>query len=140
MTEHIYVIRLDEDVRKSAKFQDRNSQMREDKRCFYVGRTAHDPECRFKQHIEPSGTRIECHCFGEKKPVRAKYTRFTEEYAVRLVPGRYEGYNPIGPAEGESARKQAKRYEEWLTRKLRRIGHGVWSNPPDFDNSNWAPS
>lgn len=136
---YVYVIRLDEAVREKAPFRKRNPQMEDDKRCFYVGETAHLPECRFEQHVHPTGTTLTCTCFDEEKPVRAKYTRYTEDHSIRLVPGRYENYNPIGPNEGESARKQARRYEDWLTRKLRRIGHGVWSNPPDFENSYWAP-
>lgn len=69
----------------------------------------------------------------------AKPSRIAHDYGIELVPGRYEKHNPIGPREGESAKKQAKRYEEWLSRKLRRPGHGVWSDSPDFDNSMWSP-
>lgn len=79
--------------------------MNPDKVCFYVGQTFHDPDTRFKQH---------------KKGYNSN--SFVKRYGVRL---RRKKYNRINPIE---TREEAEKFEQELTKKLRRKGHGVWSN------------
>jgi len=73
--------------------------------CFYVGQTAHNPEVRFKQHKE-----------GYKS------NSFVRKYGLYLQKRKYKKYNPI------ETREKAEKIEEQLTEKLRKKGHGVWSN------------
>ena len=105
MTYNVYVIKLDKEVLKSKKFRERNPHMNLRRTCFYVGQTTHDPVTRFKQH---------------KKGYKAN--SFVKRYGVRLVRRKFQKYNPI------ETREQAEQIERWLTEKLRKKGHGVWSN------------
>ena len=102
---NVYVIELDKEVIKSKKFRIRNPNLNPHKSCFYVGQTANDPEIRFKQHKE-----------GYKS------NSFVRRYGISLRRRKYRKYNPI------ETRKEAEKFEQELTRKLRKKGHGVWSN------------
>ncbi len=101
----VYVIELDKEVLKSKKFRIRNPNMNPRKVCFYVGQSAHMPLIRFKQHKQ-----------GYKSNSYAK------RYGLWLRPRKYKKFNPI------QTRKEAEIIEQKLTERLRKKGHGVWSN------------
>ena len=105
MPYNVYVIELDKEVLTSKKFRVRNPKMNTRKVCYYVGQTTHDPATRFKQH-----------------KMGYKANRFAKKYGIRLVPRKFKKYNPI------AKREEAERIEQWLANKLRKKGHGVWSN------------
>ncbi len=105
MAYNVYVILLDKEVLNSKKFRTRNPNLNPRRTCFYVGQTAHDPETRFKQHKQGY-----------------KANSFVKRYGIRLVWRKFQKYNPI------KTRKDAEQVERWLTNKLRKKGHGVWSN------------
>ena len=73
--------------------------------CYYVGQTIHDPNTRFKQH-----------------KTGYKANRFVKKYGLRLKPRKFKKYNPL------EKREEAEYIEQILTKKLRKKGHGVWSN------------
>lgn len=105
MPYNVYVIELDKEVLTSKKFRDMNPRMKPRLACYYVGQSAHDPVTRFKQH-----------------KIGYKANRFVKKYGIRLVPRKFKKFNPI------AKRKEAEQIEQWLTYKLRKKGHGVWSN------------
>ena len=105
MAYNVYVIELDKEVLNSKKFRVKNPNMNPRLACFYVGQTTHDPNTRFKQHKEGY-----------------KANRFAKKYGFRLVPKIFSHFNPI------AKRKDAERIEQWIAKKLREKGHGVWSN------------
>jgi hypothetical protein len=101
----VYVIELDKEVINSKKFRSRNPNLNKRKKCFYVGQSAHTPEIRFSQHKQ-----------GYKS------NSFAKRFGKRLMPRKYKKFNPI------KTRKEAEEIEMKLTYKLRKKGHGVWSN------------
>jgi len=105
MPYNVYVIELDKEVLISKKFRERNPHLNPRRACFYVGQTTHDPVTRFKQHKQ-----------GYKS------NSFVKRYGIRLVWRKFKKYNPI------KTRKEAEQVEQWLTEKLRKKGHGVWSS------------
>lgn len=105
MPYNVYVIELDKAVLISKKFREKNPTLKPRLACYYVGQTIHDPEIRFEQH-----------------KAGYKANRFVKKYGLRLVPRKFRKYNPI------VKRKDAEMVEQWLTEKLRKKGHGVWSN------------
>ncbi len=105
MPYYVYVIELDKEVLKSKKFRVRNPDINPKKACFYVGQSVHEPEIRFNQHKQ-----------GYKS------NSFVRRYGLWLRQRKYRKYNPI------KTREEAEEIERQLTNKLRRKGHGVWSN------------
>ena len=105
MAYYIYVIELDKKVGTLAKFRKKSPEFILGNRCFYVGQSAKAPMLRFKQHKE-----------GYKSNKYAKY------YGIKLRPDIYEKYNPI------PKRKDAESIEEYLGKRLRKKGVGVWFN------------
>ena len=105
MAYNVYVIELDKDVLISKKFRERNPHMNPRLACYYIGQTTHDPMTRFKQH-----------------KTGYKANRFVKKYGLRLIPRKFKKFNPI------KKREEAEHIERWLTNKLRKKGHGVWSN------------
>ena len=105
MVYNVYVIELDKQVLTSKKFREKNPQMNPKLACFYVGQTTHDPDTRYKQHKEGY-----------------KANRFAKKYGLRLEPKIFSSFNPI------AKRKEAERIEQWIAKKLKEKGHGVWSN------------
>jgi predicted GIY-YIG superfamily endonuclease len=105
MPYHIYVIELDKQVLFSKKFREKNPYLNPRRACYYVGQTTHDPMIRFQQH-----------------KMGYKANRFVKQYGLRLVPRKFKKYNPL------KNRKDAEYMEQWLAEKLRKKGHGVWSN------------
>ena len=105
MAYNVYVIELDKEVLKSKKFRERNPFLNPRRACFYVGQTTHDPVTRFSQHKQGY-----------------KANSYVKRYGIRLVWRKFQKYNPI------QTRKDAEQVEQWLTDKLRKKGHGIWSN------------
>ncbi len=105
MPYYVYVIELDKEVLKSKKFRLRNPDMNSKKACFYVGQSLHEPGIRFNQHKQ-----------GYKS------NSFVRRYGLWLRQRKYRKYNPI------KTREEAEEIERQLTNKLRKKGHGVWSN------------
>jgi hypothetical protein len=105
MPYNVYVIELDKEVLKSRKFRKRNPYMNPKLTCYYVGQTNHNPNIRFKQH---------------KNGYKAN--RFVKKYGFRLRLRKFKKYNPI------ETREEAENIEQKLADKLRKKGHGVWSN------------
>ena len=105
MSYFVYVIELDKEVLKSKKFWERNPNMNPKKACFYVGQSAHNPDTRFKQH-----------------KIGYKSNSYVRRYGMSLRKRIYKKFNPI------KTRKEAEIIEKKLAEKLRRKGHGVWSN------------
>ena len=105
MPYYVYVIELDKEVLTSRKFRERNPNLNPKKAFFYVGQTSHDPNTRFRQHKEGY-----------------KANNFVKKYGLWLRPRKYKRYNPL------STREEAEMMEQELTEKLRKKGHGIWSN------------
>jgi len=105
MPYNIYVIELDKAVLTSKKFQEKNPRLNPRRACYYVGQTMHDPVVRFHQH-----------------KAGYKANRFVKQYGVRLLPRKCKKYNPL------QNRREAEQMEQWLAERLRKKGHGVWSN------------
>jgi len=105
MAYNVYVIKLDKEVLTSKKFREKNPHMNPKLACYYIGQTTHDPDIRFKQH-----------------KAGYKANRFVKKYGLKLIPRKFNKYNPI------QKRKEAEQIERLLTEKLRKKGHGVWSN------------
>ena len=101
----VYVIELDKEVINSKKFRFKNPKLNPRKKCYYVGQSAHFPEIRFSQH-----------------KMGYKSNSFAKRFGKHLCPRKYKKYNPI------ETRKKAEEIEIKLTEKLRKKGHGVWSN------------
>jgi hypothetical protein len=102
---YVYVITLDKKVIESKKFRVKNPLMNPKKSCFYVGQSYHLPQIRFEQH-----------------KTGYKSNSFVKKYGIKLCKRKYQKYNPI------QTRKKALLLEQHLSDKLRRKGHGVWSN------------
>lgn len=105
MSYYVYVIKLDDAVKKSSKFTRHNHQMDYHLSCYYGGQSCHPPETRFWQH---------------KKGYKSN--RFAEEFGLGLCPYLYKSFNPI------KTRKEAEMIEYELSKKLRNKGHGIWSH------------
>ena len=102
---YVYVIELDPKVAGLRKFRVKNPKYIKGNGCVYVGQSSKKPEIRFEQHKE-----------GYKSN---KYARI---YGIQLRYDLFEKYNPI------PKRKDAEQIEEYLGKKLREKGVGVWFN------------
>jgi len=105
MSYNVYVIKLDKKVLKSKKFRRGNPCLDPKLDCYYVGQTSNEPEIRFRQHKDGY-----------------KASHFAKRHGIKLCPDLYKKYNPI------KTRSEAEEIESQLTTKLRKKGHGVWSN------------
>lgn len=119
----VYVIELEEAVRKVPRFLERNPDMLPYGRCFYVGQSIHEPECRYRQHKECFGDDITFACICRVR--RGRFTKrlsnlFARKFGQRLHREAYEALNPL------RTRAQAERMEAQLARELQADGHGVW--------------
>jgi hypothetical protein len=101
----VYVIQLDDEVKRFRKFREANPELNPGYPCFYVGQTHLSPEQRFAKH--KSGT---------------KAGKYVFRYGLHLCPAMYDHVNPI------ETRERAEEIEANLTAYLRRHGYGVWSN------------
>ncbi|MFO7677461.1 MAG: ribose-5-phosphate isomerase [Thermoplasmatota archaeon] len=102
---YVYVIALDKKVVESKKFRLKNPSMSPRGKCYYVGQSYLNPEIRFQQHMR-----------GYKS------NSLVKKYGIKLCKRLFQKYNPI------TTRNEALIIEQELTEKLRRKGHGVWSN------------
>jgi len=105
MPYNVYVIKLDKAVLKSKKFREKNPHLNPHRACYYVGQTTHDPKVRFQQHKQ-----------GYKS------NSYVKRFGIKLVSRKFLKYNPI------ATRREAEAIEQHLAEKLRKKGHGVWSN------------
>jgi len=105
MPYNVYIIKLKKEVIKSKKFRDKNPYMNPKRTCYYIGQTAHDPITRFEQH-----------------KAGYKSNNFVKKYGTNLAWRLFKKYNPI------KTREKAEYIEKLLTEKLRKKGHGTWSN------------
>ena len=106
MVNNIYVIELDKEVIKEPKFLKANPNYKPGKKCFYVGETAKTPENRFEDHKKGNNS-----------------NKFVKKYGIKLIPKKYELFNPI------LTREAAEAVEKRRVRSLRKKGFGVW---PEF--------
>ena len=102
---YVYVIELEPEVANLRKFRTKHPNYIKGNGCFYIGQSSRLPELRFEQHKE-----------GYKSNKYAKY------YGKKLRPDLFKKYNPI------PTRKDALSMEEYLGKKLRAKGAGVWFN------------
>ena len=98
---HVYVILLDDKVKRIAKVRQLNPDQVTDKPCVYVGMTGLNPHERLTHHLA-----------GHKA------SRFAKRYGIRLMPELYEGLNPLTYDEAIVA-------EAGLARRLRAEGYAV---------------
>jgi predicted GIY-YIG superfamily endonuclease len=99
----VYVIELDKTVANIQRFIDENPEYVYGMSCFYVGQTSTSPQERFDQHL--SGY---------------KANRYAKKFGLKLRPGLFRKYNPIG------TRENAEYIEQELATSLRSKGYGVW--------------
>ncbi len=123
MPYHVYVVALDPSVAKSPRFRARNPDLAIDAECVYVGQSAHEPDCRYRQHKECHGPVIRFSCICER-PLgdfsKNLSNRCVRTYGRFLRRDLYERQNPI------RTRVQAERLEKELARTLAAKGFGVW--------------
>ncbi|KPK67993.1 hypothetical protein AMJ87_12555 [candidate division WOR_3 bacterium SM23_60] len=98
---HVYVVLLDDSVRRIHKVKALNPHRDRQKPCIYVGMTGLDPLERFKKH-----------------KAGYKSSKYVRKYGVRLLPELYEGLNPMTYDEAVIA-------EQGLARRLREEGYMV---------------
>ncbi len=101
----VYVVELLPEVRYNRRFRKRNSNMKPDLPCVYVGQTSQTAEERFKKHKS-----------GHKS------SWFVREFGVHLLPQLCREYQNL------STREQAEQAEMLLGEMLRVKGYGVWYN------------
>ena len=102
---NLYVIKLRPEVWElEARFRDGNRHYRPEtgKPCVYVGETAHEPVCRFAQHLKPH-----------------YWDTFATTYGTRLMPKEFKHRNQV-PAD------QAERLQNELALELRGRGWAAW--------------
>lgn len=123
MAYYVYVIALDPGVRKLARFRARNQGLEPDAPCVYVGQSAHEPDCRYRQHKECHGPVIRFSCICER-PLgdfsRRLSNRLVRDHGTHLARGLYESRNPL------KSRAQAEAAEAALAAELKARGFGVW--------------
>jgi len=120
---YVYVIELDAEVKRSRKFLERNAGMLPFGKCYYVGQSVHDPDCRYRQHKECHGADTAFSCICERR--RGRFDKklsnhFARKFGLRLARESYEKFNPL------KSRAAAERLEEELAKELQADGHGVW--------------
>ena len=160
---HVYVIELRREVlvekpkSKSIFLHPILGDLPPEKRVFYVGETAHSPECRYQQHIADSQSRKEfsCNCnlldtnknhenLARKFPLPVK-KGYVRDYAKEMHHPDFLGggfRNPTRekthpdqayPGSREAARKDSKEEERRLGCYLRSLGHAVYWGPSSLD-------
>jgi hypothetical protein len=120
---YVYAIELDEAVRSVRKFADRNPDMLPYGRCFYVGQSIHEPDCRYRQHKECHGGARGLSCICARR--QGRFTKnlsngLARRFGKFLARDAYESRNPL------RTRAESERQEAELARELQADGHGVW--------------
>ncbi len=138
MPYHVYVVELDpEKFNPPKKFRKQNDHIwgpdgngpDKDTQFFYVGQSAHEPECRFSQHKHCFGENIEhscicgmeCTCCDDGHIIRKNMSNsWVRVHGLWLRKRKFSHYNPIDTQEN------AKKKEKWLAEKLRKQGHASY--------------
>jgi len=123
---HVYVVELDPAVAGIRRFRERNRDMDPDLPCYYVGQSAHEPACRYRQHRLCHGKNVDFDCIcGRGRPLVIKKNvsnRYVRKYGKWLKGALFEKHNPL------KTRAEAERMEKELAKELQAKGHGVWWN------------
>ena len=139
MSYFVYVVELDnENFKPPKKFKNDNSHIWNesgekispgDLKMFYVGQSAHEPECRLSQHKHCFGENIEhscicgmeCTCCDDEHIIRKNMSNsWVRVHGLWLRKRKFSHYNPIDTQEN------AKKKEKWLAEKLRKQGHASY--------------
>lgn len=122
----VYVIELEPRVLAHPKWKTQNPDQSTEQ-CFYVGQSAHEPECRFKQHTTQLNLYVDCFLCccscnrGKEVSSRVVGTaRFVQDWAVQLRPDLYQHLNPL------TSRRSALKEEAAMATHLKEQGHGAW--------------
>jgi hypothetical protein len=128
----VYVLELLPNVVHEPRFAKRNPGMTTDGKFFYIGTTLHLPTCRMVQHRRYAAgeSAFECRCFtagavtrsfrNRGEGGRTRGSRYAGMYAKYLRGRIFAAHNPIG------SEVQARLVANFLARKLRARGYGVW--------------
>ncbi len=121
-TYSVYIIELDPAVRDLDPWF-RSNPIQTKENCFYVGQSAHSPECRFEQHTSPARSVFYCICDFRRGELVNEFAigraRFASTYSTRLCPDMYAHLNPI------ASQSESKRLEKNIAETLRAEGYGV---------------
>ena len=133
---YVYAIELKKTIWiKEAGFRKKNPHLTKEYngKCYYVGQTSHQPECRYIQHVskrrDMPGNKFNCGCFTEN-PIKREFSRknrpgrFVKEYHIKggLRPFIYARLNPVG-----ETKEAAEIAEKSLAQQLRDQGLAVHS-------------
>ena len=92
-------------------------------RFYYVGQSAHEPKCRFRQHKRCHGQKIlfECKCScGPLTIVKNRSNAYVREFGTMLRKWKYNEYNPI------QSRDEALKKEKEIAKDIRLEGHAAY--------------
>ena len=120
---YVYVVELDPAVAGSKRFRERNPGLEPGAKCYYVGQSVHEPDCRYRQHKEcrGKGASFRCICGAVRRTLTRRLSSpIVRRYGRWLKRELFEEYNPLPD------RKEAEAMEEALARRLRIKGNGVW--------------
>jgi len=135
----VYVVELDnENFKPPNKFKKDNPHIwdesggkisSENPKMFYVGQSAHDPECRFSQHKHCFGENIEhscicgmdCTCCDDEHIITKNMSNsWVREHGLWLRKRMYTKYNPI------QTYQKSLDLEQEITRKLKSKGYAAY--------------
>jgi len=139
MPYHVYAIKLDRHSFAPPKaFRAQNPHIEwerllpEGLRYYYVGQSAHEPDCRFAQHKQCHGPQIKFQCLckgglGKRRAARKLITKnrsnkYVREYGLYLARKEFAHFRPM------KSRDEALEIEAVLAQSLRRKGHAVYFN------------
>jgi hypothetical protein len=121
-TYSVYIIELDPAVFDLAHWTRSNPDQTKEE-CFYVGQTAHSPECRFEQHKLPARSEFLCMCSCNRGQLVNEFqigrAKFASKYSKQLRPDMYAHLNPI------ASQSESKEIEETIAENLRSEGYGA---------------
>ena len=106
----VYVVELSKRVfTENRRFREANPQFNGVLECLYVGMTSKSPKERLDQHL--AGAR-------SKRGFKIS-SNIVQKYGMYLRPSLYHHLNPL-------TREEAKRLEEVLANRLKRMRYAVW--------------
>ena len=143
---HVYVVELRREVLKEKPDFPFEGEFPADKKAYYVGETAHSPECRFRQHTAKTKDRYLCYCpMGNPSadvPVERTFEpwlkgKYAKSHGFRLEDEEWiRDMNPIFrrdvdpyPGIAQVWKDKASEAEEELGHELRLEGHAVYWGP-----------